>query len=83
MKKIIITGMAAALFVGCMAPQNNTERGAVHGALLGGVLGGIIRHNKNGRTAEGAALGALGGALLGGAVGNSQDKKNGTKAPQP
>ena len=74
--------MAVALVagsVGCMAPTNNTERGAMNGAVLGGILGGVIGHNKGRKTAEGAAIGALGGALLGGAVGNAQDKKSGNK----
>ena len=77
MKKYIITSLSAiVLATGCMAPSNNTERGAV----LGGILGAVIGHNTKGKkTAEGAAIGALGGAVLGGALGNAQDKKAGNK----
>ena len=81
MKKNIITSLSAiVLATGCMAPSNNTERGATQGAVLGGILGAVIGHNTKGKkTAEGAAIGALGGAVLGGALGNSQDKKAGNK----
>ena len=81
MKKNIITSLSAiVLATGCMAPSNNTERGAAQGAVIGGILGAVIGHNTKGKkTAEGAAIGALGGAVLGGALGNSQDKKAGNK----
>jgi outer membrane protein OmpA-like peptidoglycan-associated protein len=66
------------LVVGCAAPMNKTQQGALVGtgvgAATGAILGGAI-----GGSGQAAALGALGGAaagaLVGGAIGSYMDKQ--------
>ncbi|MNJ93245.1 putative lipoprotein YiaD precursor [compost metagenome] len=77
MKKMILTGMAAAMMLSaCQTTQDNPNaaKGAGLGAGIGALAGAVIGH-QTGKRNEGALIGAALGAGLGGAVGHRMDKQ--------
>ncbi len=55
-----------------VAPNNNTQTGA----LLGGLAGTVIGYNSGHHRGRNAVVGGLLGAAAGGAIGNAVDNNN-------
>ncbi|NHM06366.1 OmpA family protein [Flavobacterium sp. CYK-4] len=83
-RKIIVTGLALAIFSGSILSScesvkntNKTQRGVAIGAAGGAILGGVLGNNigKGGNGALGAVLGGVIGGVAGGVIGNKMDKQ--------
>src|SRR5690606_27852227 len=68
MRKLVISGVAAAMVLSGCANMNETERGTAKGAGIGAGTGAVIGALTGG--SKGAVAGAAAGGLVGAVAGN-------------